>query len=365
MTITVEKSKSVWDGKNVLNLDRPVFLDAWDPVFRVYNLMHGSLSRLPDELTRPIDPALAFLGGMPAGGRIRLRTDSPYLGLCVEFGQVEGSDLVAYHSFDLYREENKKQSFIGTIWHFEKTDDHMEMAHFPLDGEMHDYVLYLPLMSEVKRLNLILKEGTALETPASYKKEDPVVVYGSSIVHGVGTARPGLAYPAILSRMLGRDVVNMGFSGHAKAEKEVVEYIARMQMSVFLFDYDHNAPSQDYLRATHFESYKRFRALHPEVPIIFASKVDYLYGDLKANEERRQIILESLWRAKEECKDKHVYFVDGALIYPANVRGNCTQDGCHPNCMGYHYMAKAFAPVIRRALAEANMAGRKKVENEK
>ena len=53
--------------------------------------------------------------------------------------------------------------------------------------------------------------------------------------------------------MLDFDFINYGLSGNAKAEKEVAEYLSKIDASVFILDYDHNAPDVDYLRKTHYQ----------------------------------------------------------------------------------------------------------------
>ena len=46
-----------------------------------------------------------------------------------------------------------------------------------------------------------------------------------------------------------------------------------------------------------------------------------------------------------------VDFVNGFTdFYPDEIRGDCTADGCHPNDLGYHYMAEAFAKIIKKLL---------------
>ena len=54
----------------------------------------------------------------------------------------------------------------------------------------------------------------------------------------------------MVSRYFESDFVNLGFSGNCKGEDLMAEYIASCDMSIFVYDYDHNAPSADYLRET-------------------------------------------------------------------------------------------------------------------
>jgi hypothetical protein len=129
----------------------------------------------------------------------------------------------------------------------------------------------------------------------------------------------------------------------------MMNYIASLPMSVFVYDYDYNAPSIEHLEATHFAGYKIFREKQPKTPVIFASRVDYYEGDVAMNEKRRKIIFESYCRALAEG-DRNVYFVDGSKIFPEYCRQDCTVDGCHPTELGYHFMANAFGDIIKELL---------------
>jgi chemotaxis signal transduction protein len=194
-------------------------------------------------------------------------------------------------------------------------------------------------------------EGASIEEAAPYRVTTPVVYYGSSITQGACASRPGTCYQNIITRRLDCDYVNLGFSGSARAEPEIAEYIAGLTMSLFVYDYDHNAPNPEHLEKTHYAGYKRFREKQPTTPIIMASKPDWDlvndFSDPETNEKRMKIIENTYLRAKAEG-DENVYFINGFTdFYPEDLRGDCTVDGCHPNDLGYHYMAKAFAKIIK------------------
>ena len=88
-----------------------------------------------------------------------------------------------------------------------------------------------------------------------YRDMKPVLYYGSSITQGGCCSRPGNTYQAVVSRRLNIDFVNLGFSGNARGERAMAEYVAAQPMSAFAFDYDHNAPSVEHLKNTHYDFY--------------------------------------------------------------------------------------------------------------
>jgi hypothetical protein len=264
--------------------------------------------------------------------------------------------VLATSSFEMYFVEDGKHIYKGSFVPSQgegKTYVECRLKDKPV---MKDIIIYFPINSAVSEFYIGLREGSNLEEGGRYTYETPVVFYGSSIVHGIGAARPGMNYPSQISRILDTNVYNLGFGGGAKGEPAIIDFIADQKMSVFVYDYDHNAPTFEYLRDTHYEGYRIIRSKNPDVPIIMASRPDYWtrnytleYYDIAETEKRRSLIEENYRRALAEG-DKNVYFVDGSKMYPEELRHECSTDGCHPNDLGYHFMANAFEAVLRPLL---------------
>lgn len=102
-----------------------------------------------------------------------------------------------------------------------------------------------------------------------------------------------MSYDNILSRKFHCDHVNLGFSGNAKTEDAIVDYIKKQDMIVFVYDYDHNAPSIQHFRATHEKMFKSIRATHPDLPIVILSCPKFR---LNAEEEEHRAIIEHTYR---------------------------------------------------------------------
>jgi hypothetical protein len=257
------------------------------------------------------------------------------------------SSFVATSSFDIFMKENGKYKFRGVFIPSQgEGKSYIESRLRYGDKNMKDIMLDFPLSANISELYIGLREGSELLPATPYKYTKPIVFYGSSIVHGEGAMRPGNTYPAIISRKLDTDFINLGFRGNATAEEAMMKYIAGIPMSFFVYDYDYNAPSIEHLEKTHYAGYEIFREKQPKTPVIFASRVDYYEGDIASNEKRRNIIKESYFRALA-AGDRNVYFIDGSKIYPPDKRDECTADSCHPNDMGYSYMADAFGEIIK------------------
>ena len=350
----ITKETGVNPGPTIFTTREPVFLDAREAPFVLYGFAEG-FHRLPDDVAKATSADAERMARYSAGCRIRFKTTSDYIGIYAVMGQQEHPSSMApaaRYGYDVYFYENGHYRYVGTMGASRvKHDGYFEeRLHFNNNDEK-DVVINLPICTEMKELYVMLREGSELSAPSKYKIEKPIVWYGSSIVQGIGAGRPGTIYTSELSRRFDANILNLGFGGGAKAEQVMMDYLASLDMSVFVYDYDHNSPTSKYLEETHYNGYKTIREKHPTVPIILASKPDYYFDPnaRESNERKRQIILSTFARAKAEG-DENVWFVDGSKMYPEDAREIASSDGCHPNDLGYYFMANAFAPALEEAL---------------
>ena len=127
----------------------------------------------------------------------------------------------------------------------------------------------------------------------------------------------------------------------------MVEYLASLDMAAFVSDYDHNAPSPEYLESTHEPFFKKFRQMQPDTPVIFASHAGISHGVYR---ERRKEIIRRTYENALKAGDKNVYFIDGGTIYNDVGGEYCEVDNCHPNDLGFWCMANAYGAVIEEIL---------------
>ena len=337
-------------------MSSPVYIDTKKAPFKFYGFCEP-FRRIPESVAIATSATVTREHTMGTGARIRFRTDSDYIVIHAELSAEEPvgtMPILSTSSFEMHFVEDGKHVFKGSFVPSQgpgKTYVECRLKDKPV---MKDVILYFPITASVSEFYIGLREGSELLEGGSYTHETPVIFYGSSIVHGCGAGRPGMNYPCQVSRMLDTDIRNLGFGGGALGEPAIIDYIAEQEMSVFVYDYDHNAPNIEHLENTHYAGYKRFREKQPTTPIIMASKPDWdlenEFSSLEINEKRMRIIENTYLRAKAEG-DENVYFINGFEdFYPADLRGDCTSDGCHPNDLGYHHMAKAFAKIIKPLL---------------
>lgn len=326
-----------------------IFLDAKEAPFAIYGVFHedGFFRRMPKNIAKTVSDGVYYLHSNCAGGRIRFKTNSPYVAIHAkmsEIGKMPHFTLCGSGGFDLY----EKQKYIGTFMPpYDMTDGYESIIELG-SSKMRELTINLPTYSNVQEVYIGVSKRAKIEAPTPYKIDKPIVYYGSSITQGGCVSRPGNTYQAMLSRELDVDHINLGFSGNARAEREISEYIKSLDMSVFVYDYDHNAPTIEHLEATHERMFKEIREKHPTLPIIMMSRPKYI---LNKNEKIRLEIIKRTYQNAISAGDKNVYLIDGvSLMRYAKTEG--TVDNCHPNDLGFYSMAKVMKPIMKKLLVE-------------
>lgn len=323
------------------------FLNAQESPFEIYGLFYenGRFRRIPERVAKSVNEGVLILHANTAGGRVRFRTDSPYAAIHAEMdgiGKMPHFAITGSAGFDLYINNEYAGTFVPP---FDMKHGYESILWLPGDGEK-EITIHFPLYSDVKALYIGLKNGAALLPPAPYTPGPPVVYYGSSITQGGCASRPGIAYQNILSRRLNTDHLNLGFSGSAKAEDTMAQYIADLNMRAFIYDYDHNAPTPAHLRATHRRLFEAVRAKHPTLPIIMMSRPVFT---LRGDEPERLAIITETYEAAKAAGDENVYLIDGPTLM-ALAGNEGTVDGCHPNDLGFMSMAEAVEKILRKII---------------
>ena len=146
--------------------------------------------------------------------------------------------------------------------------------------------------------------------------------------------------------MLDADFINLGFSGSCKGELNMADYIGSLDASVLVMGFDHNAPSPEFLMEYHEPFFKRVRELRPEMPIVLITRPRF-----KADEDRdaRMAVVKRTYANAVASGDKNVYFVPTPPSL-APIGNDGTVDGCHPNDLGFWFMAQGLYPTLKKIL---------------
>jgi len=351
-----------------------VFHEAREEMFDLYGLYNSQnekyYRRMPADIAESVSAGVAELVKHSAGGRLRFKTDSPYIIIKADLEYT--ADMSHFprsgaSSFDFYIKRGTKFIFNNCFIQYDfergKNDKGYEGKVCIHNGGVNEILINFPSYSVVNNLYIGVKDGSVLTHGDKYRFTKPVVYYGSSITQGACSSRPGNTYEQIISNDLDCDYINLGFSGAALGEDNMADYISSLDMSVFVMDYDHNAPGVDHLEKTHERFFKKIRNAHPDLPIVLVTRPTvacYDYGQpLEASMGclprirdyllTRNVILQTYTNAIE-AGDKNVAFIDGMEIFNGPHADLCTVDGTHPNDAGFFRMADRIGAIISQMI---------------
>ena len=341
---------------NKLTEEDLVFHDVREEPFSVYGLYDyktgHEFMRMPVDVATATNQGVHDLNYCTAGGRVRFSTDSRYVAIHANMRYMWHMDhmpMTGSAGFDIFVDdpESNTSYFQGTFRPGINEADAYESIHYFPTRKMRHFTINFPTYSGVNDLFIGLQKDAAVGSGARYRDIPPMVFYGSSITQGACSSRPGNAYQAILSRRLNIDHVNLGFSGSACGEDAICDYMATLPMSIFISDYDYNAPSVEHLKNTHEKLYRKIREKNPTVPYIMLSRPSAGAASYETICLRREIVFETFMKARKEG-DKNVFYIDGESIFRGRDADAATVDDCHPNDYGFILMADAIEAEILR-----------------
>ena len=313
------------------------------PAFALYGVFYdekeGRFARMNLDVADSVSEGVGSLSRHTAGGRLRFATDSSVLQLTVAYDYLclmSHMPLTGSSGFSLFEKTDEGEVFIKNLAPI-SSDLHGFTAETPLKGDkVREYLLYFPLYNDVKSLTISLDKNAQVKSGKKYRNELPILYYGSSITQGGCASRPDHAYQSLIAKRNHIDYINLGFSGSAKGEDVMVDYLASIDCGLFVCDYDHNAPTAEYLKNTHYRLYKRYREKRKNTPILFLTRPDV--SGCVDGEERHKIVFDTYQKAKKDG-DKNVYFLSGKSFYGKKNRWDFAVDGCHPTDFGFVKMA--------------------------
>lgn len=329
-----------------------IFYDIRQNDWCLHGLMYDDENyfRMEKEVADEVSHGVKWLNLNTTGGRLRFVTDSEYIAISCKMDTVHHMNhmpLSGNAGFDIYVDNIFFRAFIPPA----NAENGYNSIQCFNDRKLREITICFPLYNPVNEVHLGLQEDAVFKPASPYSVQKPVIFYGSSITQGGCASRPGNQYTAILSRKLDFDYRNLGFSGNAKAEDLMIEYLSNQEMSVLVMDYDHNAPNADHLRNTHEKLFLAVREKQPDLPVIMITKPNIAASlNYEGESERREVIRKTYENAIARG-DKNVYFIDGESFWAdLDDPCTCTVDGCHPTDLGFFFMAKGIEPVLKQAL---------------
>jgi hypothetical protein len=238
----------------------------------------------------------------------------------------------------------------GQVWHWvgvgrpeQQTNEVALVSGIP-PGD-HEFILYLPLYNGAASVEIAVPEGAKLQKAPERGK--PIVFYGTSITQGGCASRPGMAYPAIIGRMLDRPTINLGFSGNGQMHPPVVDLLAELDSAAYVIDCCPNM-SPDLVTERTAPLVHQLRGAHPDTPIVLVENIEYQASAFLPGTRNGYQAKNAAFRARYEALVgegvKGLTYVPGDPLFGDD--GEATVDGTHATDLGFLRLAQALAPVL-------------------
>lgn len=323
------------------SIDKKIYDVAKSPFFFDNK---SRVSMLAGDVAKSIKKNALF----PAGRKFSFNTDSKLLSVKIIYGKIAilSNMSIEFASATDIRIKSKR----GNLYYTVCTDSPCKVIAerdiwIPGNGEC-QVDIYLPSYAYISKMYIGIEKSAKINIIKDKKK--PLVFYGSSITQGCCASSPLKSYSRTVANYFGYPLLNFGFSESAKGEKNLINYIASFEASLFIIEYDHNA-DYELLSATHYRVYEIIRKTNTYTPIIFLSRFSGGLSITATEEEKRISVIKQTVVKARETGDRNVYFIPGKNVI-VNKSAYFVDDR-HPNDKGM----KVIADLIIGFIEENNI----------
>ena len=228
-----------------------------------------------------------------------------------------------------------------------------------LDGEMHEYMIYLPLYDGINWLQIGVDSTAELTMPRveNPRKMGKIVIYGTSIQQGGCASRVGMVPSAMIQREYNLECVNLSTSGNARMDFYIAEALADIKDAIcYVIDPVPNC-TKDRCDTATYDFIKILRTLRPEVPIIMVEGIMYPYT--RHNSYHAEYLPqknEGFRRGYEQHlaeNPKGLYYMTHEGQVGPEMEG--TVDGVHLTDYGFRAYADLLEVKIKEALDDTDV----------
>ncbi len=337
-------------------------LDQPFPVIRGrawHNEQQGTYARLPLKAKNLVNKAVWNLSQQSAGLSIAFYSNSPEIKIkyTVTGGRsmahmpatgVSGVDLYATDRNGGSRWCAAKYSLGDTLVY---TYD--GLTYEDASNKGYEYTLFLPLYNSVSFLEIGVKDNASISfIPVS--EEKPLVVYGTSIAQGACASRPGMAWIDIINRTMEHPVVNLGFSGSGKLEKELFELLAETDAKLYIIDCMPNmiSPADTAVIAERILTGIKTLRTRNQAPVLLVEHSGYMNeytsdraeASYRASNRQLRKAYNTLMQQEPD-----IYYLTKEEI---GLSMDAMVEGVHPSDLGMQQYADSYVKKIREILKE-------------
>jgi hypothetical protein len=291
-----------------------------------------------------------------AGIAIIFETNSPLIAAkwkLAEDKYLANMTPIAHSGLDLYCLKDHKWQYVSVGKPAKASLNQEQIIVSRMDTTMKQFMLYLPLYNTVSELQIGVEPKSLINAPKrpGIDLNKRVVIYGSSIVQGASASRPGMAYPAIIQRKLGVDVINLGFSGSAKMEMAVAKYLATVSADCYVLDCIPNQ-TKDQIDERALPFIKYLKSQHPETPIVLIESVirenGYFDRQVGNNVTRQNESIRRVYHALKNEKYKDIFYITAKQLIGNDHEA--TIDGTHLTDLGFTRISETINKVLEQAI---------------
>ncbi len=223
-----------------------------------------------------------------------------------------------------------------------------------LDGEMHEFMIYLPLYDGVNWIEIGVEPSAVIDQPAvnSPRKEHKFVFYGTSIMQGGCASRTGMVSTSILQRELDVECFNLGISGEGKMDMSMARAMAQIpNVTAYIIDPIPNC-TKDMCDSLTYDFINILRKARPEVPIFMVDGPMYSYTKYssfysKYLPQKNYEFHKNYLKLRAE-NPANLYYIDCENMSGPDYEG--TVDGIHFTDLGFRYYADKLKPYLKAIL---------------
>lgn len=312
--------------------------------------LHGAVSvecrdgwikpwRIPHDLRGlfPPDDGLPERADRPAGVRLRVRTDSPRLGLAV-------APWPDPRVFDLVLNE----ADIAATALLEPNEEELLFDGLPAGEHTADIWLHVGAPIELRAL---LAEDGARVAPADDERPR-WIAYGSSITQCGDAHSPARAWPATAARMRGLNLTCLGFGGNCHMETMVALTIRDLPADVITLKLGINMHGGSYSPRTFTAQVIGFvrilRQRHTDIPIAIVSPIANREGEHTPGATgmdlamMREHLADAVQRLADHG-DPNLHYLDGRELFGEELCETNLPDQVHPDGDGYEIIGRNAA----------------------
>ena len=247
---------------------------------------------------------------------------------------------------DLYTKRNNNWYYTNTCLPNGKENE--QILFEDIEKKNREYCLYLPLYDTLIDMQIGLDDDSSLEKITFQNK--PLVFYGTSITQGGCASRPGLVHTNIISRELGHECINLGFSGNGHLENSIGNIMSDIDASFYVVECMYNVDKEMIKKRTK-PLIKAIRAnlQAKNTPIVFMEQAvidmghlntEFISSVMEKNEELNKQIQGSIRKGE---RDLFIIKHTGAI----DDDSEATVDGIHFNDLGFQRYADHFLKNVK------------------